>query len=664
MKLRNFIITAFLPTLFSACDFVDVIPDNIPTIDIVFNNRASAEQYLFTCYSYVPQYGNQYENPGLAAGNDTWYYTISDQYFSNTSAFGIAWGLQSAQSPRCDFWNGENGGRAMYKAIRDCNIVIENLSSDGRVSGLSNTERLRWLSEVKVLKAFYHYTLFQFYGPIPIADVNMPITVSTQEARVSRQKVDSVVNYIVQLIDESHMYLPQAILYTDLNELGRLTQAAALSIKAKTLILAASPLFNGNPSFVNFKDHDGEPFINQTPSLDKWRRAAEACEAAILSAENDGKHILYDFTKDAPITLPDSLIYAMNVRQAVTERFNQELVWSCGKQNTRDLQVYAMARLNPGTSKASSSDLENNCRNMYAPTLTIAEMFYSDNGVPIELDTEWASRNQYEDRYKTVTATSKDRFYIRDGQTTARLHFNREPRFYASLGFDRSTWYGSGWEDPGAKPEDVNFIEGRKNEYSGQKTTGFYSITGYYAKKLVSYKNTYNSQIKIEEYPFPIVRLADLYLLHAEALAEVSEDGNIDPRIYDYLRLIRERSGLKQGVNGEPFDIGDVRVAWEKYTTNPAKPLTKTGLIEIIRQERQVELALEGQRYFDLRRWKMAYDEFNKAVRGWSIEGESVAQYYNIKTIYRQRFNTRDYLWPIKDQDLLENEHLIQTYGW
>ena len=665
MKLKNLIIPALLLVLISSCDTVDVVPDNVPTIEIVFNNRSSAEQYLFTCYSYVPQYGSQYENPGMAAGNDTWYYTSADQYFSNRSSFYIAQGLQNAQSPRCDYWNGANGGgRGMYKAIRDCNILIENLVEEGRVSGLSNLDRLRWTAEAKALKAFYHYTLLQLYGPIPIVDENLPITATPEEVRVSRQKVDEVVDYIVNLIDESYEYLPKAILYTDLNDLGRLTQAAALSIKAKTLILAASPLFNGNQSYANFKDHDGQPFINQAYSVDKWKQAAEACEAAILSAENDGQHILYDFTKDAPMVLPDSLLYAMNVRQAVTERFNQELIWSCGRQNTRDLQVYSMARVSPGTSTASSSDLENNVRAMYAPTLKIAELFYSDNGVPIEEDKEWAARNQYEDRYRTVTATSKERLYIRDGQTTARLHFNREPRFYATLGFDRSTWYGSEWLDPDAAPEKINYIEARKNEYGGQKTTGFYSITGYYAKKLVSYKNTYGSQIRIEEYPFPIIRLADLYLLHAEALVEASEEGNIDTRVYDYLRAIRERSGLKQGVMDELEDIGDVRVAWEKYSSNPGKPLTKLGLLEIIRHERQVELALEGQRYFDMRRWKMAYDEYNKAIQGWSITGENVAQYYNITTVYRQAFNTRDYLWPLSSNDLLVNKNLIQTYGW
>ena len=114
----------------------------------------------------------------------------------------------------------------------------------------------------------------------------------------------------------------------------------------------------------------------------------------------------------------------------------------------------------------------------------------------------------------------------------------------------------------------------------------------------------------------------------------------------------------------EPIDIGDVREAWKAYSINPEKATTKAGLREIIRRERQVELALEGQRYYDIRRWKLASKEFNKPVRGWNVGESTTEDFYRIRYIYNQKFYQRDYLWPIKEQSLIINTNLIQNPGW
>ena len=180
----------------------------------------------------------------------------------------------------------------------------------------------------------------------------------------------------------------------------------------------------------------------------------------------------------------------------------------------------------------------------------------------------------------------------------------------------------------------------------------------------IDYGNIISNNVVINEYPFPIVRLADLYLMYAEALLEsVSGDSDIPEEIYDCLRVIRERSGLKKS-DKEPIDIGDVREAWKAYSINPEKATTKAGLREIIRRERQVELALEGQRYYDIRRWKLASKEFNKPVRGWNVGESTTEDFYRIRYIYNQKFYQRDYLWPIKEQSLIINTNLIQNPGW
>ena len=112
-------------------------------------------------------------------------------------------------------------------------------------------------------------------------------------------------------------------------------------------------------------------------------------------------------------------------------------------------------------------------------------------------------------------------------------------------------------------------------------------------------------------------------------------------------------------------DIGDVRVAWEKYSNDPTKPKTKDGIRSIIKQERKIELALEGHQYNDLRRWKDASKELSKSIKGWNVQGEIEEDFYKVTTLFVPRaFTTKDYLWPIKKQDLQVDDKLIQTYGW
>ena len=645
MRIQKIFSIIALSILTGCTDFLDVVPDNIATIEMAFNNRTNAEKYLATCYSYIPLYGAQRDNPGLTSGNDIWFYTMEDASFNNKWSFGIANGLQNTSDPLNNYWDGGNGGKQLYRAIRDCNIFIENVSDRTKVADLDETERRRWIAEIKVMKAFYHYYLFQLYGPIPIVDVNLPISAPEEEVRIKRDKIETVVSYIVDLINEAVTDLPLKI-YNEATEMGRITQPAALAIKAKTLLLAASPLFNGNTDYANFKDKNGEPFFPQTNDANKWKIASDACKEALDVALKAG-HDLYDFKEETLENLPENLMYSMNVRQAVTERFNKELVWGCGKSYTYDLQCMYQPRI-----LLFHGEKQNTCKGAYSPTLDIAEMFYSNNGVPIEEDKEWAANNSYNNRYETAVATATDKYFIKEGYQTVKLHFNREPRFYGTLGFDGSSWYGHGKEHA----DDLYYLEAKKGQITGQSQLANYSVTGYYAKKLVYYKNIISeSSAVIEEYPFPIVRLADLYLMYAEALNEATDNGEFVPKeVYDNIDIIRKRSGLEGVVD-----------SWSKYSINPEKPSTKEGMREIIRKERQIELALEGSRFHDLRRWKLARSTYNNAlVRGWSIDQETTEDYYVIRNIAQMKYVQKDYLWPLKYDDIINNPNLIQNPGW
>lgn len=649
MKLKNRVIrlAELFMTIytFAACNYLDVVPDGVATLEMAFNNKANGEKYLATCYSYIPLYGAQTVNPGIGSGSETWFYTMSGNGFGNTTTFGIANGLQNSNNPLCNFWDGDQGGINMFQALRDCNILIDNLSDLSRVPDLTMDERKRWTAEGKALKAYYHFYLFQYYGPIPLIRENLPISASEEEVRVKREKVDEVVDYIVELLDEAIPDLP-LIIQKESSELGRFTQPAALGLKAKVLVLAASPLFNGNSSYANFRDSDGQPFFNQEMQIRKWQLAAQACKEAIESALSAG-HRLYEFCTEEAMDLPEEFAYSMNVRGAVTERFNKELIWGVGKSHSADLQQISMPRLENW--HPIREDVVKGC---LAPTIDLAELFYTSHGVPINEDKEWIETGRYANRYGTETATDADRYFLKEGYTTAKLNFKREARFYGSLGFDGSSWFGNGRKDV----NNMFYIRAKRGDLSGQRSPNLYSITGYFAKKLVNYKSEVpeSGSAIFEEYPFPIIRLADLYLMYAESLNEsVESEENIPQEVYVCLDLIRHRSGL-----------AGVKESWAKYSINPEKALTKTGMRDIIRQERGIELALEGNRFFDIRRWKLGEIEYNKVIRGWNIQEENTDDYYMVVPIYQMKYSLKNYLWPIKQYDIMINSNLIQNVGW
>jgi hypothetical protein len=100
------------------------------------------------------------------------------------------------------------------------------------------------------------------------------------------------------------------------------------------------------------------------------------------------------------------------------------------------------------------------------------------------------------------------------------------------------------------------------------------------------------------------------------------------------------------------------------YSNKPSKFTTKDGLREVIQQERLIELAFEGSRFWDLRRWKKAVDELNKPIFGWDIVQSDESNYYRPKVLFQQTFQPREYLWPIKQNDILVNPNLVQNPGW
>jgi hypothetical protein len=276
-----------------------------------------------------------------------------------------------------------------------------------------------------------------------------------------------------------------------------------------------------------------------------------------------------------------------------------------------------------------------------APTMRMAELFYTKNGLPIENDLSF----DYNNRHDVTPISFINRYVAQYGQSTAKLNLDREPRFYSSLTFDRGlnrSW-GELWN-----------LKMRKGESHGRNAnTGDYLITGYGLKKIVHPDSEGDTYDKLIRYPFPIIRLSELYLNLAEALNELNGPSQ---QVYDALNVIRDRAG-----------IPNVQDSWSdsSLTSEPGKHTDQVGLREIIRQERLIELCFEGHRYNDIRRWKLGLEYFSTPVKGWSVDEDNQSDFYNVIGVGLRAFNSpRDYLHPISFNELNINPNLVQSPGW
>lgn len=637
-KIKYILIVAVLLPFINACNFLDVVPDNIATIDYVFRDRNTAEGYLYTCYSFMPMHNNSQSNPGCM---------LTDEFANNKASLSTNQTMtetgNNTTNPIINLWD---GNKSLFAGIRSCNLFLEQIDN---IPDISESEALRWKAEAKFLKAYYHWYLFSLYGPIPIIDKNLPISASVEEMRVYREPVDNVIDYIVKTIDEALPDLPTDVIGRELSELGRITRPAALAIKARILVTAASPLFNGNNDYSTFKDNRGILlFPTGDAKVEKWQRAAKACKEAIDACEAVGLG-LYTFNPPVGVVMNDSVRMGVQPGMILGEtNTNNEAIWL--QTNAKGSQNNSVpTKLFFGTSGAATAYvMPNEVFSVESASLNAAELFYTNHGVPMEEDATYPYANRFTPDPNYATRTDHKN-WVKTGYQTAVFNLYREPRYYGSLAFDGANWYGFGVSD-----QNSQYFVKAMNSGLGRN-----SLSCLFIKKFVPYKVSLSGAqiagstwgISYWNYSFPIMRMADLYLLYAESLNE-SDPGN--PDVLKYVNMIRTRAGLK-----------DVATSWSTYSTNPTKYTTQGGMREIIQRERMIELAFEGQGGFDRRRWKLM-DKLlgNGTIRGFSWNALTAEAFAKPMNLWTTDFQYKSYLWPIKTSNLQVNPNLVQNPGW
>ena len=145
----------YICTAFSiaSCNYLDVVPDNVPTLDNAFSDRYTAEQYLATCYWGMPKSAGWNENPGIFGSLEM----IFNKEGSTSGGMKFGLGTDSPTSALINYWGGTGSMiRSLYAGIRECNTFMEGIVG---VKDLNQYEIKRMIAEVKLIKAYMHFYL-------------------------------------------------------------------------------------------------------------------------------------------------------------------------------------------------------------------------------------------------------------------------------------------------------------------------------------------------------------------------------------------------------------------------------------------------------------------------------------------------------------------------
>ena len=184
----------------AGCNYLDIVPDNTVELSNLFETKEKAYNALADCYSYMPDIEGVHQSMALAG--DEWIGRLDAgvagvRSYTRGSKLMRDW--NNSTDPILGFWSGAGGAKDLYEGIRICNIFLNGL---GDIPNMQEEERIDWMSQVKVLKAYYHFYLLRLYGPIIIADRNYEPYDDIDLIRQERKPVEECFQYILGLIDD------------------------------------------------------------------------------------------------------------------------------------------------------------------------------------------------------------------------------------------------------------------------------------------------------------------------------------------------------------------------------------------------------------------------------------------------------------------------------
>lgn len=627
--MKNILITLSFLLLLTSCEYLDVVPEGKATQDDIWKTTQQAEKYRYYMRTYMPNLIGYDWSPDQFAGDDMITGGVGTTYWFSSKS--LIYGEENANATYFGRWApySTSGGTNydIYRGIRYAFYLLDNVY---KVPAISPENAARYAGEAWYLIGYYHQLLLEYYGPIILVKRYIPNDAPDSEIFAPRSPYDECVKYIAECYDKAAELLPETVIDT---ELGLPTRMSALSYKARLLLYAASPLVNGNSDYVGFDNHDGTPLMNTTYDPEKWKKAMEAAAEAISVAEKFNSELgrqNFMLYTSADSSLPNDERGRRNYRDAFTKEHWNGLEFIEAKGDRGGCQTLQQL-MGP---RPIANNMSLGWKTTSVPTMEAVEMYYTKNGLPWEDDPETKDIDPY--AYNAEAGT-------------VNLHLYKEPRFYASVGYDRGTYEIDG-------KEITLYLRGGELHGSTLKETDEYqSCTGYLCQKWIPKASTYSipsNSFSFYYYAYPYLRLPELYLSYAEA--DFEYNGSLSTQSLEYINLVRKRCGLPT-----------FQASWALAGGIP----TGQKLRKVLHQERSIEFLFEGRRFHDLRRWKEAPEVMNKQPRSWNRDGKTAEEFYQVIEANqggRVRIfeSPKSYWMAVPMSEINKNPNLVQNPGY
>ena len=266
----------------SCTDYLDNAPDDILTLDMVFNSKNRTEEWLAGIYDGIPDpYTPMMRNYDAYADD----FSPSQDWraFSDWDCIDKILGNWTPQSEwKGNFWSD------FPVRIREAYIFLDNVKAlPEQEVYQADVDNMK--AEARFLIAYYYYLLVNTYGAIPfqtsLVDMNDPI----DKILIGQTPYDQIIDWLDKEFKAVSELLPPS--YTEERKYGRATSVMALAIRARMLLFAASPLVNGNddPDYAAYTNNKGEAIFNSTYDPKKWERAVNACKDLLTLDRNERK---------------------------------------------------------------------------------------------------------------------------------------------------------------------------------------------------------------------------------------------------------------------------------------------------------------------------------------------------------------------------------------
>lgn len=640
----------------SSCDFLDVSDkfDDTLQLDSVFARKIYLEKYLWGTAALLPDESDLWSTPYYPSiyGSDEGFTMWESDYEAQRFLIND---VTPDNIRHMDIWG------KMYKIIRKSNTILQRI---GECTDLSSQDKREFVGYTYFLRAYAYYFLIVNYGPCVLVGDNIYETSLEPDAyQIERSTLDECVEYTCQELGKAAEYLPVNV---PINMFGRPTKGAAYGLIAKLRVYHASPAYNGGKAarkyFSDFKrKRDKVNYISQTYDEKKWAIAADACKKVM----DMGIYKLYtvNATPKTP-PLPEGITYDDNFYKPYPEgaegidhlnsyaqMFNGEAI----PFKNEEIVFGKMAGwgMNRGMNYAFPTFMGGwNCLSI---PLHIIDGYRMVDGRTINNSSE---KYPYSEEGFTTKLITFSGYELR--QDISNMFINREMRFYASIGFSGCLWTARSTTETGKYDQVIRYgadqNSGISSAVQGDKRN--YPITGFVPKKYIHPEDAFSgSNASLIEKPFIMIRYADILLMYAECLNNLTQSHKINGRTYS-----RDVDEISSAFNQVRYRAGLPGLTNEEL--NSPELFFKTLVTE-----RMIEFLHEGLRYYDTRRWGITEEIESHPLMGLDTEKPEKLGFYsrvicNYKTIRDRIFLPKMMLLPINKQEIRRVPTLDQNPGW